>query len=388
MSRGLAVLCLQTVLFQTVTFLLRVTASYGAVGLDVGAALLGFLAAAFALVPLVLALPAGGLADRYGESRVMVAGAVLVAATAGVLVVRADSFAVLVSAMVVLGTGHLLCAVGQQSLVAELARPGRFDSAFGYYTFAGSVGQAAGAGLLTLYGASAAVPDTEDAFRGAGVLAVVLVLVSVLVRPAGRRSGLARTETGGLSAVLRTPALLRGLLVSSLVLAAMDVTLVYLPLLGAEEGLAVGVVSALLTARALATMSSRVLTGVLTAALGRRLLLTTSIAVSGVATAVVALPAPLWARFVAVVVMGFGLGVCQPVMLAWLAEISPPGLRGRVVSLRLVGNRLGQTVIPGALGLAAGGLGAAGVLVATAGGLLGAALATRGVPMDQEPDPE
>ena len=67
-----------------------------------------------------------------------------------------------------LGTGHLLCAVGQQSMVANLMPPGRFDSAFGYYTFAGSIGQAAGPGLLGPLRPRAALPRTDEAFLGRG----------------------------------------------------------------------------------------------------------------------------------------------------------------------------------------------------------------------------
>lgn len=386
--RQFALLCVHTLLFQTVTFLLRPTASYRAVDLGVDASWLGLLAGAFALVPLAVALPAGGLADRYGEARVMVAGACLIAAAAGLLAVNSDSFAVLVAGMAVLGTGHLLCAVGQQSSVARLAPAGRLDSAYGYYTFAGSIGQAIGPGLLALFTPSAAVPDTGAAFTTAAGAAVLLVLVTVLVRstrPAPREEG--GPGQPGLLSVLKGSAMLRALMVSSLVLAAMDIILVYLPALGAEQGLSVGVVSALLAVRGIATMLSRVLTGVLTAALGRRMLLVVSIGASGIATAVVAAPVPTWLRFVAVAVMGFGLGVCQPATLAWLAELSPPGMRGRVMSLRLVGNRFGQVVLPAAVGIAAGGLGAVGVLWVTAGGLVLAAGASRKVPMDQGEPP-
>ena len=74
-----------------------------------------------------------------------------------------------------LGTGHLLCAVGQQSMVANLMPPGRFDSAFGYYTFAGTVGQAAGPGLLAFFGSTGALPRTDDAFLASAGVALVLV---------------------------------------------------------------------------------------------------------------------------------------------------------------------------------------------------------------------
>ncbi len=376
------ILCVHTLLFQAVTFLLRPTASYRAIEIGVDSALLGLLAASFALVPLLVALPVGDLADRYGESRVMLAGAALVAASAAIFVGNADSFSMLLVGTVVLGTGHLLCAVGQQSMVANLMSPGRFDSAFGYYTFAGSIGQAAGPGLLALFGSGAALPRTDDAFLGAALVAVALVLVTALARRTPRSPRVSKPGERKVATLLRTPGLPRALLVSSVVLAAMDITLVYLPALGAEEGLSVGVISALLTARALATMLARLFTGVLTGWLGRRTLLVVSIGASGLATAVVPLPVPIGLVFAAVLVMGFGLGVCQPATLAWLAEIAPPGLRGRVMSLRLVGNRFGQVVVPSSIGLVAAGLGAAGVIWVTAGTLVAAATASRSVPMD------
>ena len=380
--RQFAVLCVHTLLFQAVTFLLRPTASYRAIELGVDAAYLGLLAASFALVPLLVALPAGDLADRYGENRVMLAGSLLVAASTALFVLYADTFLLLLVGTVVLGTGHLLCAVGQQSMVANLMPPGRFDSAFGYYTFAGSVGQAAGPGLLTLFGHGAALPRTGDAFLAATVLAGCLVLITAFARRTPRPRDRVTDRERRVTSLVRTPGLSRALVVSAVVLAAMDITLVYLPALGTETGLSVGVVGALLTARAVATMVSRLFTGALTAWLGRRLLLVVSIGVSGAAMALLPLPVPLAAVFVAVVVMGFGLGVCQPATLAWLAEIAPPGLRGRVMSLRLVGNRFGQVVVPSAIGLVAAGLGAAGVLWVTAGTLLAAGAASRRVPMD------
>jgi hypothetical protein len=61
--------------------------------------------------------------------------------------------------------------------------------------------------------------------------------------------------------------------------------------------------------------------------------------------------------------------------MSWLAEATPAGLRGRAMSLRLTGNRLGQVVVPSAAGLLAAGTGAAGVLVLTAASLTAAGVA-------------
>ncbi|MFI0354211.1 hypothetical protein [Actinomadura sp. 9N407] len=82
---------------------------------------------------------------------------------------------------------------------------------------------------------------------------------------------------------------------------------------------------------------------------------------------------------------GAGLGVGQPITMSWLAESAPAGLRGRAMSLRLVGNRTGQIILPSGAGLLAAGLGAGGVLCAAAIGLGCAGLAARHLPHGPSP---
>ena len=80
--------------------------------------------------------------------------------------------------------------------------------------------------------------------------------------------------------------------------------------------------------------------------------------------------------------MGLGLGVGQPLTMSWLAEVGPRRQRGRAMSLRLTGNRLGQVLIPSAVGLVAAGVGAAGVLAATAAALAAVGVAARRLAVD------
>jgi len=95
------------------------------------------------------------------------------------------------------------------------------------------------------------------------------------------------------------------------------------------------------------------------------------------------IPMPLWLLAIVVGAAGIGLGAGQPLTMSWLAESTPPGLRGRAMSLRLTGNRLGQVLLPSAVGVVAAGAGAAGVLAVTAAGLTAAATAARR--LDQRP---
>ena len=365
------------VLVQAVTFVLRPTATYRAVELDVPTHWLGALAASFAIVPLVLAVPSGHAADRFGERRVMVVGSLLVLLSSAAFVLLADSVGGIVLASVVLGLGHLCSVVGQQAMVANGTPRERYDTAFGHYTFATSVGQAVGPGLIVLFGGEATIPRTSDIFVWATGLTVVLVVLSLLLPRTRGHAGTVDGAGGSVRDLLRKPGLVRALTVSCVVLAAVDITLVYLPALGAERGIAAGTVGLLLTLRATASMTSRLFLGRLVAWMGRRRLLLGSLALSATSLALTPVPMPLWLLGVVVVLVGLGLGAGQPLTMSWLAETTPPGMRGRAMSLRLTGNRLGQVLVPSAAGLLAVGAGASGVLALTAVGLASVGVAAR-----------
>ncbi|MBY8872988.1 MFS transporter [Micromonospora sp. PLK6-60] len=371
-----ALLLTHTVVVQAVTFMLRPASAYRALELDVPGAWLGVLGASFAAVPLLLAVPSGHAVDRFGERRVAVAGSVLLAAAGLGFVAFAGTVAGLVVASMLLGTAHLCAVVAQQALVANRTPAQRYDAAFGYYTFAASLGQALGPGLIVVFGGSRPIPDTRAIFVGAAVVALPLLVVALLLRPSGQHGAAGDGPgAGGMRELLRQPGLVRALTVSCVVLAAVDISLVYLPALGAERGIASGSIGVLLGVRAVASMASRLLLGRLVAALSRRTVLVGSVAVSAAGLALLLPPLPFPVLVVVVTVAGFGLGAGQPLTMSFLAEVAPPGLRGRAMSLRLTGNRLGQVLIPSAAGALAAGAGAAGVLACTAAGLAGAALA-------------
>jgi MFS family permease len=375
--RFLVVLLAQTVLTQLLTFTLRPTAAYRALELTVPTAWLGVLGACFAVVPLLLAVPSGQATDRFGERRVMVAGAVLMFGSAGIFVLLGNSIIGLVAGSVVLGTGHLFTVVSQQAAVANTAGPGKFDTAFGHYTFAASLGQAIGPGLIVVAGGASAIPNTTAIFLAATGIGGLLVGCTLLLRMPSRARDRKDTVNGGIGTLLRIPGLLRALLISCVVLSAVDISLVFLPALGADRGLASGFIGLLLMLRAVASMGSRLFLGRLVDLVGRKRLMMASVALSAAAMVAITIPMPEPLMAITVVLLGLGLGVGQPLTMSWLAECAPAGLRGRAMALRLTGNRLGQVIIPSVVGFVAVSVGAVGVLWATAATLGAAAVASR-----------
>ena len=156
----------------------------------------------------------------------------------------------------------------------------------------------------------------------------------------------AAAAAGSIRDLLRRPGLVRALTVSCVVLAAVDISLVYLPVLGTERDIAAG------DDRRPPGRPSRGVHGLpplprpTRPPPGSPRLLTGSIGVAALGMALVPVPMPLWLLVVVVAATGLGLGAGQPLTMSWLADATPPGLRGRAMSLRLTGNRLGQVVVP------------------------------------------
>ncbi|RNE67032.1 MFS transporter [Cryobacterium tepidiphilum] len=378
--RAITLVLGHAVLIQAITFAMRPTLSYAVLATGGEAALLGVVSAAFAVPALILALPVGHATDRIGERTSMVIGGGCLVVAALLAAFARGSLVALFAATVLLGIGHLFSVVGEQSIMASSTGRGSFDSRFGLYTFAGSLGQTLGPLLLALPGGTAATPPLDLIFFACAVIAAVILVVSVMVRSSerlagGARPGMLATARG----LLRTRGLPRALLASSIVLASVDLFIAYLPALGHERAMAAAVVSAMLVARSMFSMFSRLFLGRMVRLLGRKVLMVWTIAASAVALGALALPLPVAWLLVLSAVYGFAIGTCQPITMSWISELAPPGTRGLAMSLRLASNRLGQTALPAALGVFASATGAAGVLVASAVVLVGAAWSSAAV---------
>ena len=234
----MAALLAHSTLIQAIVFLVRPSITYQAIALDVPLFALGALAATFAIVPLALAIPAGGWVDRFGERIAMVIGSGTVVIAGVVLLLAGDSMTGLVCGAALLGAGHLGCIVGQQTVVANTSHEARLDAMFGYYTFAASLGQAIGPLLIPLAGGAVVEPDTTVLFAvGVGMSAVLFVLTFAIRRvPRRTQIAIAPPNERALS-ILKLPGVARAMATSAIIVAAVDLTVVYIPALAAERGL-------------------------------------------------------------------------------------------------------------------------------------------------------
>jgi len=368
------------VLTQAAMFLARPVTSYRALALGADERVVGLITASFAVVPLLVAVPLGRVADRRRPVGMLVGGVVILVASY-VLLGLAATLGELALWSALLGLGHLALMLAAQSLIAQQSENSQHDRDFGLMAAAVSLGQLIGPALAGLVLSADAAGSLEGATTRAFLVAAGL---STLALPAcwgtstvgepGRRR---RPDGQRMSArdIVRAPGVPAGMFASVTILAAVDIVTAYLPVIGERLGISPAVVGALLSLRAVASILSRLLIPWMVRALGRVRLI--AVSAVGSALAMAALPVPNGAVGLAavLVVAGFFLGIGQPLTMSLIVQAVPDDARGTALAIRLTGNRVGQVATPAAAGLVAG---AAGVAAAfwLLGGLLVLAAAT------------
>jgi MFS family permease len=378
LPRWLASMLAGVVLTQASLYIARPVTSYRALALGADARAIGLITAAFALIPLLVALPLGRAADRWRPARLLGGGIALFAVACGLLGV-AGTLAGLALASAALGLGHLALTLAGQSLIARQSDDRLHDRDFGLYSAAASLGQLIGpalAGLVLTLGGGPLEGATTRGFLVAAALAVLALPTCYRVDAVGRGRAPARQASRPVPAaeLVRARGVPAGIFASLAVLAAVDVLTAYLPVLGERWGIGPAVVGALLSLRAASSILSRLLIPVMVRAWGRVRLLAASAAGSALLTAALPVSGDVAVLAVMLAAAGFLLGIGQPLTMSLVVHAAPAQARGTALAIRLTGNRIGQVATPAAAGLVAGGAGIAAAFWLLGGLLLLAAL--------------
>ena len=131
------------VLTQAAMFLARPVTSYRALALGGDELVIGLITASFAVLPLLVAVPLGRVADRRRPVGMLVSGVVVLVASY-VLLGMAGTLGGLALWSALLGLGHLALMLAAQSLIAQQSDNSRHDQDFGLMAAAVSLGQLIG----------------------------------------------------------------------------------------------------------------------------------------------------------------------------------------------------------------------------------------------------
>jgi MFS family permease len=322
--------------------------------LDLGATplLVGFFAAVPFFFPLVFAIPTGTLVTRIGGTKVILLGSLgLIAGPGSFLLI--GGYAGITVAQIIIGMSHLIMVVAAQTIIASLGTGKRLEQYFGWYAFALSGAQLVGplfAGFLIDFTGSLALP-----FYAMMVTALLSIFSAVFITGRDGRNPSARKSAVGFRAqwgVLRSnPRVKLSIIVTVGAMFTIGAYANFLPVYLEALNISATMIGALVSLRALASMSIRPVMSPFITLLGGRastlvimlILLSTGLGFTGVTVNV-------WLLGFLAVMVGIGTGVSQPLSVVVLAEGVADDQRPGALGMRLMCNRGAQLVAPLLLG--------------------------------------
>lgn len=363
-------LLINVALAQASIYVMRPMITYRALENGASTYEIGVIAAIYALTPLLVAVSMGRWVGRFGEAPLLIAGSVAFVLLAASLAFVNNIFA-LAALTAIAGIAHLANVAASQALVASKSPNHLQEHNFGYFSFSTSLGHTVGPMLGGLIAGSAGVlpKSSSSAFIFAAILATLsLVPIFVAKEMRQRKSKAERDLAGAIRArdVVKRPGIKPAIWTSLSVASVNDVLVVILPLVGTENGINPVVIGAILSLRSAAAMISRFLLGSLTSKFGSTRVMNYSINLAAIFLLLTLFAKSAIPLAILMAIVGFLLGVGQPLTMSIVSKKSPIEERAMAISIRLFGNRLGQFIVPLGMGVIAGPFGSSAIFVGLA----------------------
>jgi len=361
LHRWLIITLFNSAALQASIYVVRPMITYKALELNGTGKTVGILGALYAILPVLVAVFFGKIVGRIGERAFLIIGSTGVLSSS-FLLSKSNSLLTLGLLTSIAGVSHLAVMVGGQTMMANRSTHETYDRDFGYYTFSASFGQMCGpllGGLVA--GSNGVLPrSTSHAFILATLISLIGLVPILLTRSLDVSIKDVVKESGvkvRVVDVMKHRGMKEAMFTSLVISTTIDILTIFIPLLGTELRITPVVVGVILGVRSAASMLSRLFLGQLSQRFSSRSTLVISTTVA--TFALVAMYFAKDALFLGLVIfiVGFTLGIGQPLTMAWVSKISAPQERAMAITLRLTGNRVGQFGLPIAAGLVVSALG-------------------------------
>jgi MFS family permease len=360
----------------------KMAVSLYALDLGAGSAAVGVLAALFAAFPLILAVQAGRLSDRFGVRMPIVCGTLAMAAGLALPLIGAH-LALLFLCAALAGLGHVFFHVSMHSLVGALGDGAERTRNFATFSLGISIAAFIGPSLA---GFAIELAGFRAAFAVLAIVAALPAVYLLIVPGAARVARLSEEPAQSAFDLLAIPALRRTLIMSGVTLTGIELFSFYLPIYGRSIGLSASVIGAVLSSYALAGFLVRSVMHRLAQRYTELGVLTGSLFVAAVTYFIVPGLSSGWPLAAAAFALGLALGSAQPLTIILTYNHAPSGRSGEALGLRIMANKLTQIVVPLAFGGVGAALGATPVFLATGAFLLLAGVASLRVVAPQRQD--
>ncbi|SFU35056.1 Predicted arabinose efflux permease, MFS family [Polaromonas sp. YR568] len=333
-------------------------------------AAVGVLLALFALTQVFLALPAGRFADRHGLRR-PISYSVFAAVLGAGAAVAFPIFPVLCFAALMTGGATGAAVISLQRHVGRAAVGAlQLRQVFSWLSIGPAVSNFVGpfsAGLLIDH--VGAMPGSTSGYRAAFLLMAILPMASWFLVRKTRELPPVIAASGGPQPkawdLLRQATFRRLMMVNWFLSSCWDVHTFVVPVLGFERGISASVIGTILGAFAVAAALIRMLMPLVAAHLREWKVLAASMLITAVLFGIYPLMHSAIGMGICSILLGFALGMVQPMVMSMLHQITPEARHGEALGLRLMAINASSVVMPMLFGSAGALVGIAGVFWAT-----------------------
>ena len=316
-----------------------------ALSFSIPVALVGWAVSAFALARVVIDIPAGFLADRFGKKRNMVLGLVLIILSS-IAAGTASNYAWLISARIAGGIGSALYMTSSITWVAQVSAGesrGRYMSLYSGLVFAGTAfGPIVGGYTAAHFGLRA--PFFAYAVFGLAGLIATLPLKEPV--DSSRALGSKMSMKDVLSVLSNGPFMLVNTAVLALFFLATGVRATLVPLYASLNlGLPEERIGVLLTVAAVGTAISTFPSGWLSDKVGRKIPMMACLFLTGIASLLIPLQQRLAGLTGVMAFYGLAMGLHGSIA-AWPADLAPEGKLGTSMGVYRVMGDIGMVLGP------------------------------------------
>jgi predicted MFS family arabinose efflux permease len=331
----------------------KVSVSLHALELGASALTVGVLAAAYAVFPLLLAVHAGRVSDRFGVRYPLLLGASTM--TVGLALPAAKGgLSALFLCAALMGLGHIFFHVSIHNLIGSLGANQARTKNFGTFALGGSLAAFIGPSL-----AGFAIDHAGFRVTFAVLAAIVAMPIVILLM----RRGLIpprvayHEEERAKSAfdLLANAGLRRTLIMSGVALTGIELFSFYFPIYGRSIALSPSAIGMILSSYAVAGFIVRVGMHRLANRFSELGVLTGSLFIAAITYLAFPVLNDAVILALAAFALGLGLGSAQPLTIILTYNHAPRGRSGEALGMRLMVNKVTQIGVP----LVFGGLGAA-----------------------------
>ena len=321
-----------------------------------GPGAVGVLMALFAAAPIMLALPAGRMADKHGYHRPLYI-AVALSIGGGIIAALTSHYLAMCVAALMTGAGTNIGLITIQRTAGRMAVDGtermRVFSWLGLApALANLIGPVTAGAVIDLAG-----------YRAAFAVLMLMPIGSLLwsrfvpvepPRPAAEQVLRPRTSWD----LLQAPSMRQLLLVNWLLSASWDVHSFVLPILGHERGLSASAIGGILGLFAVSVASVRFMIPFVAHRLTESQVIAGAMLSVASIFAVYPFMRSAWLMAVCAALLGLALGAVQPMVMSTLHHITPEARHGEAIAFRSMAINSSSTLMPLLFGMAGAALGA------------------------------